>query len=238
LKKGEIKKQVILQTAEAMFCRNGYEKTSIQDILDALHTSKGSFYHHYVSKEQLLEEICRTRAKNGTGQILAGIADNIPAVENINRIFSGAMPLNGENLTFLRMLLPVFNLPEGRQVRAGYADALTEMMLLSTVKEIERGNETGEFFCTDPQHTAEMCWLLVHDCWIRICMLIIKNEQAGSETDPAELLSLTGHYRHSVERLLSAPFGSIRLMNLDELIRLTEQIHYYWNRQYSMKKEG
>ena len=211
MKKGDIKKQVILQTAETMFCRNGYETTSVQDILDALHTSKGSFYHHYASKELLLEEICRTRAKN---------------------VFSGAMPLNGENLSFLRMLLPVFTLPEGRQVRAGYADALTEMMLPSTVKEIERGNETGEFYCTDPQHSAEMCWLVIHDCWIRICMLIIRNEQAGSETDPAELLSMTEHYRHSVERLLSAPFGSIRLMNLDELIRLTEQIHYSWNRQH------
>lgn len=232
MKKGEIKKQVILQTAETMFCRNGYETTSVQDILDALHTSKGSFYHHYASKELLLEEICRTRAKNGMEKIISGLTDSTSATENINRLFSGAMPLNGENLSFLRMLLPVFTLPEGRQVRAGYADALTEMMLPSTVKEIERGNETGEFYCTDPQHSAEMCWLLIHDCWIRICMLIIRNEQAGSETDPAELLSMTEHYRHSVERLLSAPFGSIRLMNLDELIRLTEQIHYSWNRQH------
>ena len=232
MKKGEIKKQVILQTAETMFCRNGYETTSVQDILDALHTSKGSFYHHYASKELLLEEICRTRAKNGMGKIISGLTDSTSATENINRLFSGAMPLNGENLSFLRMLLPVFTLPEGRQVRAGYADALTEMMLPSTVKEIERGNETGEFYCTDPQHSAEMCWLVIHDCWIRICMLIIRNEQAGSETDPAELLSMTEHYRHSVERLLSAPFGSIRLMNLDALIRLTEQIHYSWNRQH------
>ena len=232
MKKGEIKKQVILQTAETMFCRNGYETTSVQDILDALHTSKGSFYHHYASKELLLEEICRTRAKNGMEKIISGLTDSTSATENINRLFSGAMPLNGENLSFLRMLLPVFTLPEGRQVRAGYADALTEMMLPSTVKEIERGNETGEFYCTDPQHSAEMCWLVIHDCWIRICMLIIRNEQAGSETDPAELLSMTEHYRHSVERLLSAPFGSIRLMNLDELIRLNEQIHYSWNRQH------
>ena len=232
MKKGEIKKQVILQTAETMFCRNGYETTSVQDILDALHTSKGSFYHHYASKELLLEEICRTRAKNGMEKTISGLTDSTSATENINRLFSGAMPLNGENLSFLRMLLPVFTLPEGRQVRAGYADALTEMMLPSTVKEIERGNETGEFYCTDPQHSAEMCWLLIHDCWIRICMLIIRNEQAGSETDPAELLSLTENYRRCVERLLSAPFGSIRLMNLDELIRLTEQIHYSWNRQH------
>ena len=47
LRKGDIRKQEILKTAEMMFCRNGYEKTSIQDIIDVLHSSKGSFYHHF-----------------------------------------------------------------------------------------------------------------------------------------------------------------------------------------------
>ena len=63
MKKGDLKKQEILRTAESLFCRYGYEATSIQDVLDELKTSKGSFYHHFVSKEALLEEICRIRAK-------------------------------------------------------------------------------------------------------------------------------------------------------------------------------
>ena len=43
--KGDLRKKQILETAEKMFCRDGYEKTSVQDILDVLHLSKGSFYH-------------------------------------------------------------------------------------------------------------------------------------------------------------------------------------------------
>ena len=62
MRKGDLKKQEILKTAESRFCRFGYETTSVQDILDDLHTSKGSFYHHFESKESLLEEICRSRA--------------------------------------------------------------------------------------------------------------------------------------------------------------------------------
>ena len=63
MKKGEIRKQEILSTAEELFCRKGYEQTSIQDIIDRLNTSKGSFYHHFTSKESLLEEICDYRAE-------------------------------------------------------------------------------------------------------------------------------------------------------------------------------
>ena len=55
MKKGDIKKQEIIQTAEMLFCRYGYNETSVQDILDAIHTSKGSFYHHFESKEQVLQ---------------------------------------------------------------------------------------------------------------------------------------------------------------------------------------
>ena len=50
MRKGDIRKQEILATAEQLFCRNGYEQTSVQDIIDCLHSSKGSFYHHYASK--------------------------------------------------------------------------------------------------------------------------------------------------------------------------------------------
>ena len=79
MKKGDIRKQEILNTAETLFCRKGYEQTSIQDILDCLHTSKGSFYHHYVSKESVLEGICSKRAE----QIYQAISDQLDPDENV-----------------------------------------------------------------------------------------------------------------------------------------------------------
>ena len=63
MKKGDLRKKEILSTAEELFCRQGYEKTSVQDIIDRLNSSKGSFYHHFASKEALLEGICRNRAE-------------------------------------------------------------------------------------------------------------------------------------------------------------------------------
>ena len=91
MKKGDIKKKEILQTAEALFCKNGYETTSIQDILDVLHTSKGSFYHHYASKEILLEEICRLRAAGLAEKAHASINDAGTPIEHLNILFSGML---------------------------------------------------------------------------------------------------------------------------------------------------
>ena len=63
MKKGELRREAIIRTAERLFFEKGYEETSIQDILDELSISKGGFYHHFDSKIALLSEICRQRGE-------------------------------------------------------------------------------------------------------------------------------------------------------------------------------
>ncbi|NEG54438.1 TetR/AcrR family transcriptional regulator [Bifidobacterium platyrrhinorum] len=47
----------ILDSARRLFAEKGYEKTSIQDILNDLGLSKGGLYHHFKSKEAILEQL-------------------------------------------------------------------------------------------------------------------------------------------------------------------------------------
>ena len=231
MKKGELKKQEILKTAETLFCKHGYETTSIQDILDVLHTSKGSFYHHYASKELLLEEICRRRAAMVAGNVIHNLNDDDNPCDNLNALFSGMMPLTKEKLAFLMMILPVFDLPEGRQIRFSYSESLSSAFRKSVVHEIIRGTETGDFFSGKPEHTAEMCFIILNDLWYQICLMILKNEKAGMDTDPSDLLNMIDAYRNTIERILNAPFGSIILLKLDDVKFLAEQIHYHWKLQ-------
>lgn len=56
-RKGSETKEKILTTAAEFFHTRGYENTSIQQILEATDTGKGSFYHHFDSKEALLDAL-------------------------------------------------------------------------------------------------------------------------------------------------------------------------------------
>ena len=228
MKKGEIKKREILQTAETLFCRYGYEKTSIQNILDILHTSKGSFYHHYASKELLLEEICRIRADALAEKAVALVRKDNSPIENLNILFSGMMPLSGEKLDFLLMILPVFDMPEGRLICLGYAESISDAFRTMTIREIQRGNENGDIFCPDEQHAADMAFLILNELWYQICLLIIRSEKTESRIELSGLLNIIGSFRGSLERLLSAPFSSFRLLDLEDMKDLTEQIHHQW----------
>lgn len=54
-------KEKIISTSAQLFMTKGYEQTSIQDILDTLHLSKGGLYHHFKSKEEILEAVMLKR---------------------------------------------------------------------------------------------------------------------------------------------------------------------------------
>ena len=41
--------QLILDTAARLFMEKGYDGTSLQDILEETHLSKGAIYHHFNS---------------------------------------------------------------------------------------------------------------------------------------------------------------------------------------------
>ena len=51
--RGERTRSDILQTASRLFALNGYFHTSTNDILESVSISKGAFYHHFRSKEDL-----------------------------------------------------------------------------------------------------------------------------------------------------------------------------------------
>ena len=51
VKEHEERKNEILDTAEILFEEKGYDKCSVNDILNRIGIAKGTFYHYFKSKE-------------------------------------------------------------------------------------------------------------------------------------------------------------------------------------------
>ena len=56
-KESKIRRQEFIDTAIEIFKVKGYEKSSINDILKQMQVTKGSFYHNFKSKEDLLNAV-------------------------------------------------------------------------------------------------------------------------------------------------------------------------------------
>ena len=52
-KKRRSTKSRIIKAAWSLFYKNGYDATTVEDIITASKTSKGTFYHYFKSKEGL-----------------------------------------------------------------------------------------------------------------------------------------------------------------------------------------
>jgi AcrR family transcriptional regulator len=50
-------KQKIIKTSIRIFDEKGFSETSIQDIVDAIGVTKGTFYYYFKSKEEILRDI-------------------------------------------------------------------------------------------------------------------------------------------------------------------------------------
>jgi len=50
-------KEKIVSAAWKLFYTQGYDNTTIDEIVDAAHVSKGSFYHYFEGKESLIEGV-------------------------------------------------------------------------------------------------------------------------------------------------------------------------------------
>ena len=56
-KKRSSTKSKIIKAAWNLFYKNGYEQTTVEDIINASKTSKGTFYHYFKGKEALLNSL-------------------------------------------------------------------------------------------------------------------------------------------------------------------------------------
>lgn len=52
----------IVEAADALFYQRGFEKTSFADIADAVQLSRGNFYYHFKTKDDILEAVITLRA--------------------------------------------------------------------------------------------------------------------------------------------------------------------------------
>jgi AcrR family transcriptional regulator len=54
----------IVEAADGLFYRRGYEHTSFADIADVVKISRGNFYYHFKTKDQILDAVIAARLAN------------------------------------------------------------------------------------------------------------------------------------------------------------------------------
>jgi len=216
MRKGNTRREQILLAAESLFCIKGYEQTSVQDILDALHFSKGGFYHHFDSKLSLLESICDMRAEESCEAAREAIAslEGYPIAQLNAMLDSGGM-LRAENLDFVGLLLRVAYREDGALMREKLKQRTLNLMLPMMDLIIKDGVKAELFSLPHARLAGELVLRLCAQFTDEVAHILSRSGDEGEQL--AEILAKLELYRHAVERFLGAPFGSIVLYDMGNL---------------------
>nr|WP_248926670.1 FAD-dependent oxidoreductase [Paenibacillus hamazuiensis] len=81
------KKQYMIDVALRMFIEKGFENVSVDDIIAATNTSKGTFYHYFKSKDEIIREVPK-RQDDIIRKWMKEPTSKVPSLEtHINRLF-------------------------------------------------------------------------------------------------------------------------------------------------------
>ncbi len=216
MRKGDEKRQELLDAAEKLFCQKGYEATSIQDVLNVTAMSKGGFYHHFAGKEEIFRGVCERRAQQGAGLVQQALADAPFAMARINAVLHGAFSMNRDEQDLAAVLLPMMGRTEGRAVVLAYQEARMDAFQPLLQQEMNAA-AAAEVIYPPVQGMERPILHLLTQGWLEVGMEASRCTADADALDAQMLLSGLERYRRAVEVLLDAPFGSVEIITLEEL---------------------
>jgi AcrR family transcriptional regulator len=101
-------RQGILEVAVAAFNEHGYDATSMGVLADRLNLSKSAIYHHFASKDEILEQALEEALGGLEGVLRAADAPaGRPAADRLDAVLRGAVHVLVGRLPYVTLLLRV-----------------------------------------------------------------------------------------------------------------------------------
>ena len=196
MKKGERRKQELLQIAYRMFISRGYENTSVDEIIEEADIAKGTYYYYFETKEQMLEEVIGMMIDQEMETASRILQAEIPVPQKIIGMISSLRPTQEE-----RPIEGALMQPENIVMHEKIRKKIVEMAVPLLSKVVEEGIGQGIFACDNIAERVRMLLVISSSTFDEGCF---------TERDIEVFIDMT-------EKLLGAESGTMGFIR--ELIR-------------------
>lgn len=98
VKEADVRKHEILDAAAVLFAEKGFDDTSVTDIMTAVGIAKGTLYHHFKSKEDIMDALIERQTEMILSAAGKAAADkSVPVMERMIRTIL-ALHIDGEQM--------------------------------------------------------------------------------------------------------------------------------------------
>jgi AcrR family transcriptional regulator len=199
------RRDAILDAAQRLILSNGYERLTIQDILEDLQISKGAFYHYFDSKPAVVEALTE-RLVDDSERALAWIVEDpeLGAAEKLQLFFGEIIRWKSARQNLMVAMLPVWYAPDNLAFRMLVDRATAKRLapLLSVI--VRQGVDEHRFATSYPEQAGAILVALVQ---------ALQDAMAQHLLTPApkakEMVAIHGAHIEAIERYLGVPAGTL-----------------------------
>lgn len=153
VKEHDERKNEIIDTAAALFIDKGYDQCSVNDILNSIGIAKGTFYHYFKSKEDVLDAAVNKMSV----QIFTHVQEiaakkEIPPLDRIIQVLLATRVTDHTEKALIEEMHKMQNALLHQKTLVSIITMLTPVF----TEIVEEGNTSGIFQCKYPQESIQI----------------------------------------------------------------------------------
>lgn len=153
VKEHDERKNEIIDTAARIFGQKGYDKSSVNDILNTIGIAKGTFYHYFKSKEEVLDAVIG-KATEMIEERVSEVAQN-PALSPEDKLLGVFQAMQIEN-QMEEGFLEEMHRPENALMHQKSLVSIMNVLTPVLVEIVREGNEKGDFYSEYPEQYMQI----------------------------------------------------------------------------------
>ena len=155
MKKGERRKQDLLNIAYRMFIQKGYENASVDDIIIEAGIAKGTYYYYFESKEATLEAVIEMMIEKAENIAKAALMNPVPIPQKLASVVYAFQPNKDEVV-----ITDVLERKENIVMHDKIGKKIVEVAVPILSDIVREGIAQGIFACTNVEERVKMLLIM------------------------------------------------------------------------------
>jgi len=205
------KRNEILNATQRLIMVKGYDQMAIQDILDVLRISSGSFHHYFESRKALLDALIERMRIDAEKPLIPIIySPHLTAIQKLQGVFDALDQIRIGQKASIVDLLRVWYADENAVVRQKVDEAIFRHRAPLLTEIVRQGVQESIFTTIYPDRAGEVVLSLMQGMGNTHARILLSLDQESDEQCCIEgIVAAHAAYMDAIERVLGAPMNSL-----------------------------